>query len=489
MDESRNFAVASTPRGRGLDRTLVGAALVAGLVLAILGGSLLGRSAGERPTDPDGFDGGAVVATTPREDEGTAGRSSAGRSPSPWRTPAGNVQTQDAPPLDGPGRPTTTVGAGSVDGTTESPADAVAAAGPVPPAPAADGAADPRIGEGLVEFDEGTPAHEDPMLGADPSRSAAAPEPEAVLDGEEWSQPALADEPAATGPPHVPAQPSLPPAVAAPLVAGPIAVPPPAALPVPGTHEARDLALHLVVEAPRTVVRGRSFSVRVTATNRGAVKLEDIQLSLRLGDGLRHAAGATTESGTAETGRRTVAALASGERTVTTFNLEGSALGEHLLLASVRDPLGWAAAGASNRVEIVAATSTSPSDAGTLRPGLAVALRLRAEAVERIEAGRSGLWRLALENVGDWPLEELKLVAEPGAGAVWVGPTGTLEAHVPRLEPGAVHPLEIVFQGEEAGLRVLRASVRDGKGWAAAGCAQMVGIDPAGTPAAGAPSR
>ena len=101
---------------------------------------------------------------------------------------------------------------------------------------------------------------------------------------------------------------------------------------------------------------------------------------------------------------------------------------------------------------------------------------------------RVARWELVLENAGDLAVEDLRLVAEPGDGLFWTGGQASLEAHVPKLEVGESRPLEILFTGQEPGRRVLRASVRDGRGWVAAGCAQIVVVEPADRPTSfGAP--
>ena len=239
----------------------------------------------------------------------------------------------------------------------------------------------------------------------------------------------------------------------------------------------RRLALGLRLEAPHAVRQGSTFEVVLVVHNEGEVRLEGLELGVRSRDGLR------VERGADGLWTQRLAELAPGATERVPVRLVAVGTGASLLLASCREPRGWAAAGATNRVEVVGRTAPVPPERAALRPGPVLSLVLSSRAPERVEAEDPFRLQLTLTNTGAVNFRGVVLVVEPAEGARLRGQDRRVEETIDELPAGASRTVDVAVLASQPGLRILRASARDERGWAATGVVQFLGVDPVPPPA------
>ena len=249
-----------------------------------------------------------------------------------------------------------------------------------------------------------------------------------------------------------------------------------------GDSPADTFALVVDLGAPYQVQRGRPFDVTVRARNIGDLTLKRVAIALRGRDGVRvdRKDVWTDEVATIAPGQiieRTVQAIATGE-------------GDALILASCRESRGWASAGATNRVEIRSFSASIPKSRQAQRDGPRFALRMHGRMAGKARAEDPLAVRITVENTGDVTLSNLEFVFAPAEGVRLREGAANKREVWGRLEPGASRTAKVIVHGSTAGMHLVRASVRDDKGWAGAGIASFFEVEdelPSESPAPVAP--
>ena len=436
------------------DRSLAGVAVLCGALVAGLGFGLIGHRQDEGEVQEPEHS--PVVVSRYDVPDG---------DPRPARTPPPppeDNQSPEAPvdpallPPDTPEPDATTDGMGAAGEDDWSDASDVVA----PPAPEV---VDPGVTvtppEGLVPDAEGSDA-----------AGAAATTPEPTTPDAQPSTP---------GPPvpDVPERPPTPPMPGPPAVVPPVTSDAPAAPPIVGDHPGRRLALDLVVELPASAAAGDTVDAVLKVRNAGEARLDGVEVGLSSRDDV------VIQGSQGGLWRDRIERLEADAVETRTVRVRLGRAGSASLLASCREPRGWAAAGATNRIEVLARGATVREERKVPRAGPRLALALVSHGPRDVRAEEAFRLELAVENRGGVNFRGLTLVLEPAEGARLRGGRERIEERIELLEAGSRHVVDVVVHPDQPGLRILRASVRDDRGWAAAGVVQFVTVEPVPPPA------
>ncbi len=462
-----------------MDRALVSSALAAGLVMAGVGAVMLSRHDGDEaalsPSPPfsvSRYDSGGSEPERDPAPESTTPPNAAGETgvtPSPDHDPVPDPAIGTPDPAIGTPDPS------GLDSTTTSPSDgsdddgwSEATHEPAPPTTTAM-PAEPST-EPAASALSAAPEPAGPVV--EPDRVPSDPRP--PEDDTHATTPSPDDGPLPAADP--PARPPTTPLPGPPEVTTPPSGDPPAGPPIRGDTPGRRLALELALEAPATAAVGTAFEAVLVLRNAGDARLENVEVGVSAREGV------TIDGAVEGLRRETVSRLEAGAVERRRVSIRPDRVGSVAILASCREGRGWAAAGATNRVEIVARGAPVRPERAALRRGPRLALALSSRAPRHVPEGEAYHLEFVLENGGDVHFRDVTLVLEPAPGTRLRGAEQRIEERIALLPVGERHRVEVVAHSTDAGTAILRASARDDRGWSASGVVQFVSVEPAAVP-------
>ena len=349
------------------------------------------------------------------------------------------------------------------DGQTPTPGPATEPQ-PVAPEPAADGdaeTAEPASGSTAAE-----PAPEpnpEPAPNPEPTPEPD-PEPRDPTPG-----PEPAPEPAPVPEPGPSPEPTAPPPNPTGTAPGPDdATAPQDTRPRTGDHPGKAYRVIARLRAPRSVEQGRAFEAALVIQNTGDVRLRGLRLAIDGRNGVKLRRG--------ESGKQTLDPLEPGGTVRITRSFLASRSGRARIVVSLREPGGWAGAGALSVIDVTdpGAPRRGPEGNAT---GVSLGMSVASKGPQRVDVRRPFQVTATLRNEGDVVLRNVTFAMSPGDGINALQDKSVRTVMIKELKPGDWKNVTFTFKAAKEGLRQIHASARDQQGWAAAGIVQLIGVD------------